>query len=144
MTVSNAVNFERRFATRPRIIVPIPGIDFDSTNPQPSHSPSSRDAEQCPLFPRARQSTWKVLRCAAVGVTASLKSLQARLKMPVARKRDLDGFSEEDTGSAQEPDGKLASTGRKRTRTGCLNCRRKRRKCRIDQSFVAVHYPNSA
>ncbi|TKA82924.1 hypothetical protein B0A55_01310 [Friedmanniomyces simplex] len=32
-------------------------------------------------------------------------------------------------GDGKEADGKLASVGKKRTRTGCLNCRRKRRKC---------------
>ncbi|KAK5686361.1 hypothetical protein LTS10_002479 [Elasticomyces elasticus] len=39
--------------------------------------------------------------------------------------------SRDDSGSpgGKEPDGKLVSQGKKRTRTGCLNCRRKRRKC---------------
>ncbi|KXT12058.1 hypothetical protein AC579_4695, partial [Pseudocercospora musae] len=31
--------------------------------------------------------------------------------------------------SSRETDGRLATIGKKRTRTGCLNCRRKRRKC---------------
>ncbi|EGP87199.1 unnamed protein product [Zymoseptoria tritici ST99CH_1A5] len=31
--------------------------------------------------------------------------------------------------SGQQKDGRLATVGKKRTRTGCLNCRRKRRKC---------------
>ncbi|KAK0248943.1 hypothetical protein B0A54_16418 [Friedmanniomyces endolithicus] len=42
--------------------------------------------------------------------------------------REGDGDTP-DAGAGVEPDGKLASVGKKRTRTGCLNCRRKRRKC---------------
>ncbi|KAK1080012.1 hypothetical protein LTR48_007917, partial [Friedmanniomyces endolithicus] len=42
--------------------------------------------------------------------------------------REGDGDTP-DGNNGVEPDGKLASVGKKRTRTGCLNCRRKRRKC---------------
>lgn len=45
--------------------------------------------------------------------------------MPVTRVRDLVEPVEEERGSAT----KLAAAGKKRTRTGCLNCRKKRRKC---------------
>ncbi|KAI7602236.1 hypothetical protein KC319_g22330, partial [Hortaea werneckii] len=45
--------------------------------------------------------------------------------MPVTRARDLVEPVEEERGSMT----KLAAAGKKRTRTGCLNCRKKRRKC---------------
>ncbi len=44
--------------------------------------------------------------------------------------REEDGDTP-DGNNGVEPDGKLASVGKKRTRTGCLNCRRKRRKCML-------------
>jgi len=48
--------------------------------------------------------------------------------------REGDGDTP-DAGAGVEPDGKLASVGKKRTRTGCLNCRRKRRKCTFATSL---------
>jgi len=48
--------------------------------------------------------------------------------------REGDGDTP-DGNNGVEPDGKLASVGKKRTRTGCLNCRRKRRKC----TFATLH-----
>ncbi|KAK3115016.1 hypothetical protein LTR53_006056, partial [Teratosphaeriaceae sp. CCFEE 6253] len=51
----------------------------------------------------------------------------APCRMPASKASDSRDDSAESPG--KEPDGKLASVGKKRTRTGCLNCRRKRRKC---------------
>ncbi|EME79745.1 uncharacterized protein MYCFIDRAFT_142135 [Pseudocercospora fijiensis CIRAD86] len=50
--------------------------------------------------------------------------------VPFTSIEDVINNSEEATEPAhRQTDGRLATIGKKRTRTGCLNCRRKRRKC---------------
>ncbi|WPG99870.1 C6 transcription factor [Acrodontium crateriforme] len=53
--------------------------------------------------------------------------------MPATRDRRASHVKSRDSNDAQKfqtiMQGKLATVGKKRTRTGCLNCRRKRRKC---------------